>query len=94
MADTTSKSFWTDASKKTATWAAVATLASVAIDWLQDLGEQEGPGLEPHHWWAIALATSLRAVVALVQGKIGDPDKASFAKSDPDVPDGAADGSD
>ena len=89
MTQKTSKPFWADAARKTAVWASVASLAGVLADYL-DEGLGDGGGLDTHHWWAIAAATAIRAIVALVQGNIGDKDKASFksaAADDPDVPD-------
>ena len=94
MTAKTSKAFWADASRKTAVWASVASLAGVLADYL-DEGLGDAGGLDTHHWWAIAAATAIRAIVALVQGNVGNPDKASFAKTaadDPDVPDDATEG--
>ena len=80
MTSKTSKPFWADAARKTAVWASVASLAGVLADYL-DEGLGDGGGLDGHHWWAIAAATAIRAIVALVQGNIGNPDKASFASA-------------
>ena len=79
----TKKAFWADASKKTAVWAAVATLAGVVADHLQDGSLLDNGGLDTHHWWAIALATAIRAVVALIQGNTGDGTTATFTKPAP-----------
>ena len=80
------KAFWSDLSKKTGTWTAVAALVVVvaeqAENWLSaDQTFQAGW----HHVVAVLAAASIRAIVGLVQGKIGDPAKASFQKApDPD----------
>ena len=36
----------------------------------------------PHHVWAVIAVAVLRAVIGLVQGKVGDPNKASFTNKD------------
>ena len=80
----TSKAFWADASKKTGTWAGVTAAvltALVAIHPDIDTGHMT-------HWAAILTAVvipALRGVLALLQGNIGDPDKASFAPAGPTV---------
>ena len=103
MNKTSSKPFWADASKRTGTWTAVAALAAV----VEDLLDGTGPGdMGWEHVAMVGLAAGIRAIVALVQGKVGDPDKATFASSgpnidvpksalrdDPDVPDGDEGGS-
>ena len=86
MAESKPSKFWADASKRTATWSGVAAIAVVVEDWL-DSEAGANPGWE--HLAMIGLAAAIRAIVALVQGKVGDPDKASFAPavSDGDDPD-------
>lgn len=78
------KAFWSDLSKKTGTWSAVAVLAVSVLEILdKDLEGAGGAGWE--HAAAVLGAAVLRAIVGLVQGKIGDPAKASFTKApDPD----------
>ena len=81
--------FWKDASKRTGTWAAVGALAAVVEDLFDDTGPG-GDGFSWEHLAMVGIAAALRAIVALVQGKVGDPDKASFkaaAADNPDVPD-------
>ena len=94
MANQNSRSFWGDLSKKTSTWGGVAALVVTAGE-LAEAALSDAP-VAPgwHHAVAVIAAAVIRAVVGLVQGKIGDPDKASFAKPDPNVPDGAQDGTD
>ena len=76
--------FWADASKRTATWTGVAAIAAVVEDWL----DGTGPGdMGWEHIAMVGLAAAIRAIVALIQGKVGDPDKASFNK--PSAGDGA-----
>ena len=77
MAESKPSKFWGDASRKTATWTGVAALAAAAVDWLDDDGFGSGPEWE--HWLAVIGAAAIRAIIALVQGKVGDPDKATFA---------------
>ena len=85
MAESKPSKFWGDASRKTATWSGVAALAVIVEDWL-DSEAGSNPGWE--HLAMVGLAAAIRAIVALVQGKVGDPDKASFAPAaagdDPD----------
>lgn len=80
MADKTGKAFWTDASKKTATWTGVAAIAAIAAEqieaWL-DSAQQFQVGT--HHWFAVIAVAVIRAVMALWQGNVGDRSKASFA---------------
>ena len=77
MANGKPSAFWADASKRTATWTGVAAIAVVIEDWLDSAG---GTNLGWEHLAMVGLAAGIRAVVALVQGKVGDPDKASFSK--------------
>ena len=94
MADTTNggRKFWGDLSRKTGTWAAVGGLAVIAAEqaeaWLTS--SQFEPG-QPHHWIAVIAAAVIRAIVGLVQGKVGDPSSASFAPAkSTDAPDAPA----
>ena len=81
MAEAKPSAFWADASKRTATWTGVAAIAVVVEDWLD---KEAGSNLDWEHLAMVGLAAAIRAVVALVQGKVGDPNKASFtAPSDP-----------
>ena len=77
MANGKPSAFWADAARKTGTWAGVATIALAILEH-QDNEPWQGPEWE--HWAVVLGAAVLRAVIALVQGKVGDPDKASFAK--------------
>ena len=78
------KSFWGDLSRKTGTWAGASTLvvavAEMAEEWLG--GVEAEPGW--HHAVAVVMVAAIRAIVGLIQGKIGDPNKASFAKAETD----------
>ena len=97
MSQSTSRPFWGDLAKKTGTWAGTAALAVSVAELAENLVDSwaADPGPGWHHVVGVIAAAIVRAIVGLVQGKIGDPDKASFAKSDPNVPDGAqTDGSD
>lgn len=88
MANTQNGSaFWSDLSKKTGAafgWSALVVPAALLLEHLvEDWG---GPGLDWHHAVAVVVVAALRAIVGLVQGKVGDPDKASFTKApDPDL---------
>ena len=81
------KAFWQDFSKKTGTWSAVAGLAAIVEDLLDS---DQGSNLDWEHLAMVAAAAAIRAVVGLVQGKIGDPAKASFTKA-PDTDDDLGD---
>ena len=74
--------FWADAAKRTGTWTGVAAIAVVIEDWLDQAG---GSNLGWEHIAMVGLAAAIRAIVALVQGKVGDPDKATFTRSGPSV---------
>ena len=79
------KAFWSDLSKKTGTWSAVAVLAVSVLEWLDDDLAGIDDGLGWKHAAVVVGTAVIRAVVGLVQGKIGDPAKASFQKApDPD----------
>ena len=71
--------FWADLSKKTGTWSGVAALVVAAAE-IAESALSDAPA-EPgwHHAVAVVAAAVIRAIVGLVQGKIGDPSKASFA---------------
>ena len=94
MAESKPSKFWGDLAKKTGTWAgtaalavSVAELAENAVDaWAAD----PGPGW--HHVIGVIAAAIIRAIVGLVQGKVGDPDKASFAPAAADDGDDPDDG--
>ena len=78
-----SKSFWTDFSKKTGTWSAVAGVAVTALE-LAD--NAIGPDLSQpgwHHVVAVIGAAVIRAVIGLIQGKVGNPATAKFDKAEP-----------
>ena len=72
----TSKPFWADLSKRTGTWSAVAALALGIAEHVDD---QPWNGPEWEHWAAVIGTAVLRAIVGLVQGNVGDRDKATFA---------------
>ena len=78
MADgqTGGSKFWGDLSRKAGTWSAVSALALGIAEHVDD---QPWSGPEWEQWAAVIGAAVIRAVVGLVQGKVGDPDKASFA---------------
>lgn len=89
MADTTGKAFWSDASKKVATWLG-STTGAAALGWvLHWLTVQEEGAHRPLVYIGAALAIAfVRAVIALIQGNVGDRSKASWSKApapaDPD----------
>ena len=90
MANDSGKAFWSDWSKKTAAafgWAAMLVPVSEVLEQVVDAWGTE-QGNYWHHAVAVVVVAALRAVVGLVQGKVGDPDKASFTKApvanDPD----------
>ena len=91
MTSKTSKPFWADLSAKTATWGGVAALAVTALEVVEPLVEAEATtAVSWKHGLAVIGAAVIRAIIGLVQGKVGDPDKASFkaaAADNPDVPD-------
>ena len=77
------KAFWQDFSKKTGTWSAVAALAAVVEELTDDLPDKFSAGWE--HVAMVIAAAVVRSVIGLIQGKVGDPAKASFTKApDPD----------
>ena len=90
MSDTTNggRKFWGDLSRKTGTWSAVAGLAVIAGEQAEQWLGGDPFKFEGHHWIAIIAAAVIRAIVGLVQGKVGDPSAASFAKpaTAPDAP--------
>ena len=67
--------FWADAARKTATWTGVGTLALAILEHVDD---QPWNGPEWEHYVVVIGLAALRAALALVQGKVGDPAKASF----------------
>ena len=77
MAESKPSKFWGDASRKTATWAAVAAIATPLFDHWDEGIEASTTGWK--HAAVVVIVAAIRAVIALVQGKVGDPDKASFA---------------
>ena len=90
MAESKPSKFWGDAARKTGNVLGWSALVLPASEWIEDaLGQWGQTGGVWHHILAVALVAAIRAVVALVQGKVGDPDKASFASaaSDGDDPD-------
>ena len=72
--------FWQDWSKKTGTWAGTAALAvsvaELAENWVDAWAADPGPGW--HHVIGVLAAAVVRAIVGLVQGKVGDASKASW----------------
>ena len=90
MAESKPSKFWGDLAKKTGTWAGTAALAvsvaELAENWVDAWAASPGPGW--HHAVGVIAAAVVRAIIGLVQGKVGDPDKASFAPAaggdDPD----------
>ena len=70
--------FWADAARKTATWSGVGTLALAILEHMDD---EPWTGPEWEHYAVVIGLAALRAVLALVQGKVGDPNKASFKKA-------------
>ena len=67
--------FWADAARKAGTWSGVGTLALAILEHLDD---EPWTGPEWEHYAVVIGLGALRAVLALVQGNIGDRDKASF----------------
>ena len=84
--------FWADLSRKTGTWAGVTALALAVGEQVEEwLDATAQASVGPHHAWAVVAVAVLRAVLGLVQGKIGDPASASFkAGADDDGDDGDA----
>ena len=80
------KAFWSDLSKKTGTWTAVSVLAVSVLEIIDQ--HVEGASLVGvEHVVAVLGAAVLSAIIGLVQGKIGDPAKASFKAAPPSDPD-------
>ena len=71
--------FWGDAARKAGTWSGVGTLALAILEHLDD---EPWTGPEWEHYAVVIGLGALRAVLAFVQGNIGDPNKASFKAAD------------
>ena len=75
--------FWADASRKVGSAFGWAALVVPTIELVEPVVNAWGTESHSvwHHLVAVAVVGALRAVVALVQGNVGDPDKASFQKA-------------
>ena len=73
--------FWADLSRKTGTWAGAATLVVSLAEWAEAVLNEVPAEPGWHHAVAVIGVATIRAIVGLIQGKVGDPDKASFTKS-------------
>ena len=68
MADTSGKAFWSDLSKKTGTWTAVAALAVAlleVLDWQREAAAGASGGAGRWHIVAVLGAAVSRAIIGL-----------------------------